>query len=189
VKRKTAETDIAVSLGLDGSGSSKVSTGVGFLDHMLDLFARHGQFDLEVRAQGDLHIDPHHTVEDVGICLGRALDQAVGDKAGIRRYGDVTLPMDETLATVAVDLGGRPYVVWKAEIPTEKIGSFDSQLVEEFWRAVAMNAHMNLHVIVHYGGNSHHIAESIFKATARAISAAVQIDPRVRGIPSTKGTL
>jgi imidazoleglycerol-phosphate dehydratase len=189
ITRKTAETDINLSLNIDGQGDARISTGVGFLDHMLTLFAKHSLMDLEIAARGDLEIDQHHTVEDVGICLGRAIDEAIGDKSGIRRYGDATLPMDETLVTVALDLSGRPYVVWKVEFPTEKIGSFDSQLVEEFWHAVAMRARMNLHVSLHYGRNSHHIAEAIYKATARALRTALEIDPRVSGVPSTKGTL
>lgn len=189
IKRKTAETEICLSLELDGSGRAQVETGIGFFDHMLTLFARHGAFDLEVSARGDLHVDQHHTVEDTGIVLGQALRQALGDKAGIRRYGHFTLPMDETLATVAVDLSGRVAVVFQAEFPTFKIGDFDSQLVEEFWRGVAGSALANLHVLVHYGRNSHHISEAIFKAAARALRMAVEPDPRLTGIPSTKGTL
>ncbi len=189
VKRRTAETDIHLSLDLDGRGESEIATGVGFLDHMLTLFARHGLIDLTVKARGDLHVDQHHTVEDVGICLGKALDEALGAKAGIRRYGDATLPMDETLVTVALDLSGRPFFVWKVEFPTEKIGSFDSQLVEEFWHAATVQARMNFHVVLHHGRNSHHIAEAVFKASARALRAAVEIDPRGKGVPSTKGKL
>lgn len=189
IKRKTAETEICLSLELDGSGRAQVETGIGFFDHMLTLLARHGAFDLEVSARGDLHVDQHHTVEDTGIVLGQALRQALGDKAGIRRYGHFTLPMDETLATVAVDLSGRVAVVFQAEFPTFKIGDFDSQLVEEFWRGLAGSALANLHVLVHYGRNSHHISEAIFKASARALRMAVEPDPRLTGIPSTKGTL
>ena len=189
IQRKTAETEIELALTLDGTGQSEISTGVGFLDHMLELLAKHSLIDLKVKAQGDLHIDQHHTVEDVGICFGQALAQALGDKAGIRRYGDATLPMDEVLVTVALDLSGRPCFVWKVEIPTEKIGSFDAQLVEEFWRAVAVHAQMNLHVLLHYGRNSHHIAEAVFKGAARALATAVERDSRVKGVPSTKGTL
>lgn len=190
IARQTAETQIEVEWNLDGTGQSQVSTGVGFFDHMLALFARHGAFDLTVRAQGDLHVDQHHTVEDVGIALGQALRQALGDKAGIRRYGHMTLPMEETLATVAVDLGGRYYLVYQAEFATAKIGEFDSELVEDFWQALAANALMNLHVLVPYGRNSHHKAEAIFKAAARALRMAVEADPRAAGqVPSTKGTL
>ena len=189
VQRKTAETAIELSLNLDGGGQSEISTSVGFLDHMLELLAKHSLIDLKVKAQGDLHIDQHHTVEDVGICFGQALAQALGDKAGIRRYGDATLPMDEVLVTVALDLSGRPCFVWKVEIPTEKIGSFDAQLVEEFWRAVVTHALMNFHVLLHYGRNSHHIAEAVFKGAARALATAVERDPRVQGVPSTKGKL
>jgi imidazoleglycerol-phosphate dehydratase len=189
ILRQTAETDIALSLALDGRGRSEIATGVGFLDHMLTLLAKHSLTDLTVRAKGDLHIDQHHTVEDVGICLGRALDEALGDKAGIRRYGWATLPMDETLVTVALDLSGRAAFVWNVSMPTEKIGDFDAQLVEEFWHAVTNAARMNFHVLLHYGRNSHHIAEAIFKAAARALGTAVERDPRVQGVPSTKGRL
>jgi imidazoleglycerol-phosphate dehydratase len=189
IERKTAETQIELELNLDGEGAAQVATGVGFLDHMLTLLARHGAFDLAVKCQGDLHVDQHHTVEDVGICLGQALRQAVGDKRGIRRYGHFTLPMEEALATVAVDFSGRYYLVFDAEIPAGKIGDFDSELIEDFWQAAAANALMNLHVAVHHGRNSHHIAEAIFKAAARALRMAVEHDPRTPGIPSTKGTL
>ena len=188
-KRNTAETQIELSIDLDGSGKSEISTGVGFFDHMLTLFARHGLFDLNVKATGDLHVDQHHTVEDVGICLGRCLNQAVGDKAGICRYGHFTLPMEETLVTSAVDLSGRMAFVYRAEFLTEKIGDFDTQLIQEFWTAVSSNALMNLHVMLHHGTNSHHIAEAIFKSTARALRMAVTIDPRQQGVPSSKGTL
>jgi imidazoleglycerol-phosphate dehydratase len=156
---------------------------------MLTLFAKHGLMNLTVQADGDLHIDSHHTVEDVGICLGRAIAEAVGNKTGIRRYGNITLPMDETLVTVAVDLSGRPFIVWKVQFSTEKIGSFDTELVSEFWQAVAVHARMNFHVLLHHGSNSHHIAEAIFKAAARSLAVAFEIDPRVRGIPSTKALL
>lgn len=189
IQRKTAETDIALTLSLDGVGQSSIETGVGFFDHMLTLFARHGALDLTVRAVGDLAVDQHHTVEDVGICLGQALRQSLGDKAGVRRYGHFTLPMEETLATVALDLGGRPFFVFNAEFPTAKIGEFDSELVGEFWQAFVNNAACNLHVQVHYGRNSHHIAEAIFKATARALRIAVSRDEQLKGVPSTKGTL
>jgi imidazoleglycerol-phosphate dehydratase len=189
IKRKTAETDIELDLELDGSGQSQIQTGVGFLDHMLELFARHGAFDLSVTAAGDLQVDQHHTVEDVGICLGQALRQALGDKAGIRRYGHFTLPMEESLVSTAVDLGGRYFLVFQAEFPTPKIGDFDSELVEDFWQATAANALCNLHILLHHGRNSHHISEAIFKCTARALRIAVEQDSRTRGVPSTKGTL
>ncbi|OHB80030.1 MAG: imidazoleglycerol-phosphate dehydratase [Planctomycetes bacterium RBG_16_64_12] len=189
IKRKTAETNIQLELALDGTGQSQVATGVGFLDHMLALLAKHAAVDLTVKASGDLKVDQHHTVEDVGICLGQAIREAVGDKAGIRRYGHFTLPMEETLVTSAVDLGGRAYFVFQAEFPTSKIGEFDSELVADFWQAVAANALVNLHVVVHHGRNSHHVAEAIFKATARALRMAVEADPRIPDVPSTKGTL
>ena len=189
IDRKTAETDIQLQLDLDGTGKSEISTGVGFFDHMLVLLAKHAAFDLDVRAAGDLHVDQHHTVEDVGICLGLALREALGDKAGICRYGHFTLPMDEVLATAAVDLGGRPYFVFNVDFSTPKIGDFDSELIEDFWQAFAVNAAANLHITAHYGRNSHHLAEGVFKATARALRMAVQADDRIRGVPSTKGTL
>ena len=189
IERKTAETEIALTLDLDGTGRAEIATGVGFFDHMLTLLAKHAAIDLSVRAKGDLHVDQHHTVEDVGICLGQALRQALGDKSGIRRYGHFTLPMEETLATVAVDLSGRSYLVFQAQLPAAKIGDFDSELVEDFWQAVSANTLCNLHVLVHYGRNSHHISEAIFKAAARALRMALEIDPRVQGVPSTKGTL
>jgi imidazoleglycerol-phosphate dehydratase len=189
IHRKTAETDVEIELVLDGVGEARVSTGVGFFDHMLTLLAKHALFDLGVAAKGDLHVDQHHTVEDVGICLGQALREALGTKAGIRRYGHFALPMEETLATAAVDLGGRAYFVFQADFPTHKIGDFDAELVAEFWQAVANNALCNLHIRVPYGRNSHHIAEAIFKATARALRNAVEADPRQKSVPSTKGTL
>jgi imidazoleglycerol-phosphate dehydratase len=189
IDRKTAETHVRLSLELDGSGRADVATGVGFLDHMLTLLAKHAVIDLTVQAQGDLEVDQHHTVEDVGICLGQALKQALGDKSGIYRYGCFTLPMEETLATVAIDLGGRYAMVFRADFPSAKIGDFDSELVEDFWQAMAANSLCNLHVLVHYGRNSHHISEAIFKAAARALRMAVETDPRTTGVPSTKGTL
>jgi imidazoleglycerol-phosphate dehydratase len=189
IRRQTGETSVEIVLSLDGAGKARVATGVGFFDHMLTLLARHGLFDLEVQATGDLHVDAHHTVEDVGICLGRALTAALGDKAGVRRYGDATVPMDETLVTCAVDLSGRPYCVWKADVPRETLGAFNAELAEEFWRAVAMNAGITLHVVLHHGHNSHHIIEGIFKACARALRSAVEMDPRASEIPSTKGVL
>ncbi len=189
INRQTAETQIELELNLDGAGTADVATGVGFFDHMLTLLAKHAAIDLKVRANGDLHVDQHHTVEDTGICLGQALRQALGDKAGIRRYGHFTLPMEETLVTTAIDLSGRYYLVFQAPIPASKIGDFDSELVEDFWQAVAANALANLHVVLHHGRNSHHISEAIFKATARALRMAVELDPRSSGVPSTKGTL
>ena len=189
IDRTTAETSIQLSLNLDGVGRADIATGVGFLDHMLTLLAKHAVIDLTAKAQGDLHVDQHHTVEDVGICFGQALKQALGDKAGIRRYGHFTLPMEETLVTAAVDLGGRYALVFKADFPSAKIGDFDSELVEDFWQAAAANALCNLHVIVHDGRNSHHISEAIFKATARALRMGAEADPRMRGVPSTKGSL
>jgi imidazoleglycerol-phosphate dehydratase len=189
IHRKTAETEIDLQLSLDGVGEAQVATGIGFFDHMLTLLAKHAAMDLTVNAAGDLQVDQHHTVEDVGICLGQALREALGDKAGIRRYGHFTLPMEETLCTVAVDLGGRAYFVFQADFPAQKIGEFDAELVADFWHAFATNALCNLHVAVPYGRNSHHIAEAIFKATARALRMTVEPDPRLSGVPSTKGTL
>jgi imidazoleglycerol-phosphate dehydratase len=189
IVRKTRETDIRLTLDLDGQGRADVKTGIAFLDHMLELFARHALVDLTVACTGDLHVDGHHTTEDVGICLGQAIDRALGDRAGIRRYGHAILPMDETLVTVAVDLGGRPYWVWEVTMPTAQVGTFDSELVADFWQAVATQGRMNLHVLLHHGRNTHHVSEAIFKAAARALRAAFEIDPRSPGIPSTKGTL
>jgi imidazoleglycerol-phosphate dehydratase len=189
IRRETGETRIELALDLDGSGKSELATGVGFFDHMLTLLAKHSLVDLKVKAEGDLHVDPHHTVEDVGICLGKALVQALGDKAGIRRYGHFTLPMDEVLVTTAIDLGGRPFFVWNANVPTETLGIFNSQLAEEFWRAVSSAGLLNLHVLCHYGRNTHHIIEGIFKATARALRQAAEPDGRMTGVPSTKGVL
>jgi imidazoleglycerol-phosphate dehydratase len=189
VRRETGETTIELSLNLDGTGCTDVATGVGFFDHMLTLLGRHSLIDLSVKAQGDLHVDAHHTVEDVGICYGRALAQALGDKAGVRRYGSATLPMDEVLVTAAVDLSGRPFCVWKAEVPLETLGTFNAALAEEFWRAVSSSAALTLHVVCHHGRNTHHIVEGIFKACARALRQAVEPDPRGTGVPSTKGVL
>ena len=189
IQRQTAETNINLSMNLDGTGAGKIATGVGFFDHMLELFARHGCFDLEVEAKGDLHVDAHHTVEDVGICLGQAIREAVGDKKGIRRYGHFSLPMEETLANIAIDLSGRYFLVFQASFPSAKIGEFDSELVEDFWQALAANALCNLHVNVPYGRNSHHISEAIFKCGARALRMAVEQDARQTGVPSTKGVL
>jgi imidazoleglycerol-phosphate dehydratase len=189
IDRKTRETQIRLELNLDGSGAGEWKTGVGFLDHMLELFARHGALDLKVEAKGDLQVDQHHTVEDVGICLGQAVKQAVGDKGGIRRYGHFTLPMEETLCTTAIDLSGRYAFMFNAPFKSPKIGDFDAELVEDFFQAFAANALCNLHVLVHYGRNSHHIAEAIFKSAARALRMAAEADPRMTGVPSTKGTL
>jgi imidazoleglycerol-phosphate dehydratase len=189
VERSTAETQVQLELELDGTGQAQIRTGVGFLDHMLELFAKHGGLDLSVTARGDLHVDQHHTVEDVGICLGQALRQALGDKAGIRRYGHFTLPMEETLVTTALDLSGRYFLVFQAQFPTPKIGEFDSELVQDFWQAAAANALCNLHILLLHGRNSHHISEAIFKSAARALRMAVDLDPRQTGVPSTKGTL
>jgi imidazoleglycerol-phosphate dehydratase len=189
IVRKTSETAINIRLDLDGTGNSTITTGIGFFDHMLTLLAKHSLIDLDVKAEGDLHVDAHHTVEDVGICFGKALAEALGDKAGIRRYGSATLPMDETLVTAAVDLGGRSFFVWQAEIPREALGTFNAPLAEEFWRAVATHGGLNLHVICHHGANAHHVVEGIFKAVARALRQAVEPDPRPVGIPSTKGVL
>jgi imidazoleglycerol-phosphate dehydratase len=190
VKRVTKETAIEVSVNLDGTGQSSVSTGIGFFDHMLDLLARHSRIDIAVKAKGDLHIDHHHTTEDVGIALGQAVKQALGDMKGITRYADVHLPMDEALARVAIDISGRPFLVFKAEFGRDKVGAFDTELVREWFQAFAMNAGITLHAEVLYGSNDHHIAEACFKGLARALRAAVAIDPRAQGeVPSTKGTL
>jgi imidazoleglycerol-phosphate dehydratase len=190
VSRRTAETDVSLSIALDGTGKAEISTGVGFLDHMLELFARHGLFDLTVKVTGDLHVDQHHTTEDTGIALGQALLQALGDKKGITRYADIHMPMDETLTRLAVDISGRPFLVFRTTFPTEKIGAFDTELVREFFQAFATHAGLTLHVETLYGANSHHIAESCFKGLARALRRAVAVDPREEGrVPSTKGTL
>jgi imidazoleglycerol-phosphate dehydratase len=189
IQRSTGETQVDLSLDLDGTGRASVRTGVGFFDHMLTLLSRHSLIDLTIEAAGDLHVEAHHTVEDVGICLGRALTQALGDKAGIRRYGDATVPMDETLVTAAVDLCGRPFCVWSASVPIETLGTFGAPLAEEFWRAVSSSGAFALHVVLHHGKNTHHIVEGIFKAAARALREAVEPDPRGRGVPSTKGVL
>jgi imidazoleglycerol-phosphate dehydratase len=190
ITRKTKETDIRLALNLDGTGKAAARTGVGFFDHMLDLLARHSLIDLSVDAKGDLDVDAHHTVEDVGIVLGQAIEKAVGEKRGIFRYGWAIVPMDESLAQVAIDLSGRPAFVFKVKFPRGTIGDFPVELVEEFFKSVATNAKMNLHVSVPYGSNNHHIAEAIFKATAKALRQAVSFDPRnAGGMPSTKGTL
>jgi imidazoleglycerol-phosphate dehydratase len=190
ISRRTSETDIAVSVDLDGTGKAAISTGVGFFDHMLDLLARHALIDLTVKAKGDTHIDDHHTVEDVGIALGQAVLKAMGEKRGLTRYASLDLPMDETLTRVAVDVSGRPFLVFKTTFPTAKIGTFDTELVREFFQAFAMNAGLTLHVETLHGVNSHHIAESCFKGLARTLRAALTVDPREAGrIPSTKGAL
>ena len=190
VKRKTKETDVDVAVDLDGEGRAAVATGIGFLDHMLDLLARHSRIDISVKAKGDLHVDHHHTTEDVGIALGQALKQALGDLKGITRYADVHLPMDEALTRVAIDIAGRPFLVFKVKFGRAKIGEFDTALVQEWFQAFAVNAAMTLHVATLYGSNDHHIAESCFKGLARALRAAVAIDPKAaHEVPSTKGTL
>ena len=190
VKRKTKETDVEVEINLDGQGRSEIATGIGFFDHMLDLLARHSRIDMKVRAKGDLHIDQHHTTEDVGIALGQAFKQALGDMKGITRYADVHMPMDEALTRVAIDISGRPFLVFKAEFGRDKVGTFDTELVREWFQAFAMNAGVTLHVETLYGSNDHHIAESCFKGLARALRAATAIDARAKDeVPSTKGSL
>lgn len=189
ISRKTNETNITLSLNIDGAGKSDLETGVPFMTHMLDLFAKHGQFDLNIVANGDTDVDDHHTTEDIGICLGQVLKDALGDKKGIKRYGNAFVPMDEALAQVTVDLSNRPHLEMRAEFPSQKVGTFDTELVHEFLWKLALEARMNLHVIVHYGQNTHHIIEAIFKALARALDEATTIDPRIKGVPSTKGML
>ena len=190
IKRATKETEVEVELDLDGRGSSSISTGIGFLDHMLELLARHSRMDLAVRAKGDLHVDHHHTTEDVGIAFGQAVKQALGDMKGITRYADVHMPMDETLTRVALDISGRPVLVFKTEFVRDKVGSFDTELVREWFQAFAMNSGLTLHVTTLYGSNDHHVAESCFKGLARALRTAVAIDSRAANeVPSTKGSL
>lgn len=190
IVRKTGETDIRIVLDIDGSGKCEINTGVGFLDHMLELFARHGRFDLQVSCKGDTRVDDHHSTEDIGIALGQALDKALGDRRGIVRYGQMLLPMDESLVLSAVDLSGRGLLAYDLRIPTEKVGTFDTELTEEFFRALAQNARMTLHLRQLAGTNSHHIIEAAFKSTARSLRGAVKIDPDCAGeIPSTKGVL
>jgi len=189
VKRVTTETQIELELNLDGTGLYEIETGVGFLDHMLSHITKHGRFNLNLHARGDLHIDAHHTVEDIAICLGQAIDEALADKKGITRFGSATAPMEDSLAQVAVDLCGRPFCVYQVTYRTDKIGDFDVELIEEFMRALSNNARMNLHINVPYGTNAHHTAEAIFKALGRALAQAVRIDPQSQDIPSTKGTL
>jgi imidazoleglycerol-phosphate dehydratase len=189
ITRTTGETDIRVSLSLDGTGSGERQTGVGFLDHMLDLLARHGRLDLDVTAQGDLQTGAHHTVEDVAICLGQALDRALGDRRGITRYGQATVPMDEARASCALDISGRGLCVFEAQLPPGAIGNFDHELAEEFFRALATNAKLTLHLTVERGTNTHHVIEATFKALARSLRTAIALDPSEPGVPSTKGTL
>jgi imidazoleglycerol-phosphate dehydratase len=189
IDRRTGETHVLVRLALDGSGRGERDTGVGFLDHMLDLLARHGHLDLEVRARGDLDTGAHHTVEDVGICIGQALDQALADRSGINRYGEATVPMDEARAACAIDISGRGLLVFEADLPAGAIGNFDHELTEEFFRALASNARLTLHLTVERGSNVHHVIEATFKALARALRAAVALDPAETGVPSTKGVL
>ncbi|KYG28444.1 imidazoleglycerol-phosphate dehydratase HisB [Priestia endophytica] len=189
IERKTNETDIALSMNIDGEGKSSIKTGVPFLEHMLDLFTKHGQFDLDIKANGDTEIDDHHTTEDIGICLGSVFKEALGDKKGIKRYGQAMVPMDDALAQVVVDLSNRPHFELKGDIPASQVGTFDTELVDEFLWKFALEARMNLHVIIHYGRNTHHIIEAVFKALGRALDEATMIDPRVKGVPSTKGML
>jgi imidazoleglycerol-phosphate dehydratase len=190
IRRTTKETDVEVAIDLDGEGRASISTGIGFLDHMLDLLARHSRVDIDVKAKGDLHIDHHHTTEDVGIAFGQAVKQALGDMKGITRYADVQVPMDEALTRVAIDISGRPFLVFKAAFVRDKVGEFDTELVQEWFQAFAVNAGITLHTETLYGTNDHHIAESCFKGLARALRAAVAIDPRAAGeVPSTKGRL
>ncbi|MBS4190333.1 imidazoleglycerol-phosphate dehydratase HisB [Bacillus sp. FJAT-49705] len=189
IKRKTNETDIFLAFNIDGQGKSRLETGVPFLTHMLDLFTKHGQFDLTVNAKGDIGVDDHHTTEDIGICLGQVLGEALGDKKGIKRYGNAFVPMDEALAQVIIDLSNRPHLEMRAEFSSQKVGTFDTELVHEFLWKLALEARMNLHVIVHYGQNTHHMIEAIFKALGRALHEATTIDPNIRGVPSTKGML
>ncbi|MBT3880716.1 MAG: imidazoleglycerol-phosphate dehydratase HisB [Candidatus Scalindua sp.] len=189
IDRKTNETNISLSLNLDGEGKRSVSTGIGFFDHMLDLFAKHALFDLEIKATGDTHVDFHHTVEDVGICVGLAVKEALGDKAGIVRFSNVSVPMQESLANIALDISGRSALVFNAKLDSKKIGDFDSELIKEFLEAFTVNAGLNLHVDVPYGENAHHIAEAIFKGLAKAIDRATRIDERTNEVPSTKGVL
>jgi len=189
IARKTNETDISLSFAVDGTGVAKLETDVPFLNHMLDLFTKHGQFDLTVEARGDVDIDDHHTVEDIGICLGLALKEALGDKRGIKRYANVFVPMDEALAQVVIDVSGRPHFEFRGEFPAANVGAFTVELVHEFLWKLALESRITLHVIVHYGRNTHHMVEAVFKALGRALDEATSIDPRVQGVPSTKGVL
>ncbi|MGG1292678.1 imidazoleglycerol-phosphate dehydratase HisB [Bacillus smithii] len=189
ISRKTNETDVQLAFDIDGEGRADLDTNVPFLTHMLDLFTKHGQFNLTVKAKGDIEIDDHHTTEDIGICLGSALREALGDKKGIKRYGNAFVPMDEALAQVVVDLSNRPHFEMRGELPSSRVGTFDTELVHEFLWKFALEARMNLHVILHYGANTHHMIEAVFKALGRALDEATMLDPRVKGIPSTKGVL
>jgi imidazoleglycerol-phosphate dehydratase len=189
IKRKTTETDVSVELDLDGNGTGLIDTSVPFLDHMLNLFTRHGLLDLAVRSHGDTAIDDHHLVEDVGICLGQAVKKALGDRKGITRYGSATIPMDESLCSIAMDLSGRPYLIWNAELGKQRIGEFDPALLREFFKSFSDHSGITLHINLAYGTNNHHMAEAIFKAFARAFRQAVAIDGRMQGVPSTKGSL
>ncbi|MGG3841754.1 imidazoleglycerol-phosphate dehydratase HisB [Anoxybacillus kestanbolensis] len=189
IKRATNETQIELTFAVDGEGKAELETGVPFLTHMLDLFTKHGHFNLFVQAKGDTHIDDHHTTEDIGICLGQAIRQALGDKKGIRRYGNAFVPMDDALAQVVIDVSNRPHLEFRGEFPSQKVGTFDVELVHEFLWKLALEARMNVHVIVHYGRNTHHMIEAVFKALARALDEATMIDPRVKSVPSTKGML
>ena len=189
IERKTAETQISIKLNLDGEGTCDIATGIGFLDHMLTLLAKHSFMDLTVKAKGDLEVDSHHTVEDIGIVLGEALREALGDKAGIHRYGNCFIPMDETLVQVCLDFSGRPFLVFGAETPKIQLGNYDAEMTEEFFRAVAVHCGLTLHIRVLYGSNVHHIIEAIFKAFARAVAEAAAVDPRVKGVMSSKGVL
>lgn len=189
ITRKTKETDIKLSFSIDGEGKTNLETGVPFLTHMLDLFTKHGHFDLSVDANGDVEIDDHHTTEDIGICLGQAIREALGDKKGIKRYGHAFVPMDDALAQVVIDLSNRPHFEMRGDLPNNKVGTFDTELVYEFLWKLALEARMNLHVIIHYGINTHHMIEAVFKALGRALDEATMIDPRVKGVPSTKGML
>lgn len=189
IARKTNETDIKLEFGIDGEGKAAIQTPVPFMTHMLDLFTKHGKFDLTVDAKGDTEVDDHHTTEDIGICIGQALIEALGDKSGIRRYGNAFVPMDEALAQVVIDLSNRPHLEFRADFPSQKVGTFDVELVHEFLWKLALEARMNLHVIVHYGSNTHHMIEAVFKALGRALDEASSIDPRQKGVPSTKGLL
>ena len=189
IRRTTSETDVSVTLNLDGTGQGTIRTGVQFLDHMLTLFAKHGVFDLDISCKGDLGVDAHHSVEDIGICLGSALDKALGDKAGLVRFAHAYFPMDETLVRVVMDLSGRPYLVYNMKIERERVGELEADLIEEFWKAVVTHSRVNIHIELLYGRNTHHIFEAVFKAAARALNLATRIDSRVQGVPSTKGVL
>lgn len=189
IDRKTSETEVSVTINLDGDGGSKVATGVQFMDHMLTLFAKHGLFDLDISCKGDLGVDAHHSIEDIGICLGLAVDKALGEKKGLVRFGHAYFPMDETLVRVVVDLSGRPFLAYNVKVERERAGEMDSDLIEEFWKAVVANSRMCVHIELLYGRNTHHIFEAVFKAAARALSLATRTDPRVQGVPSTKGVI